>query len=488
MSTLQDILYKTSIQEVRGDLTKEVVDFHFDSRQVQPGSLFVAQRGTQVDGHRFIPKALENGAMAVVCEEIPENANEEVIWVRVKDSSEALGHIAANFYGNPSEELTVVGVTGTNGKTTVATLLWETFTELGHPSGLLSTVVVKIGEDEVPATHTTPDAKQVQQMFRKMLEAGCTHCFMEVSSHALDQGRVAGVHFSAGIFTNITHDHLDYHKTFKAYITAKKRLFDGLPSTAFALTNIDDKNGAVMLQNTAARRVKYGINRMADFKGRVVENTFEGLQLEIGGHEAWFRMIGSFNAYNLLAVYGTAVELGESEEEALLVLSRIEGVNGRFQTLRSSDKRFTAIVDYAHTPDALKNVLQTIRDIQSGGGQLITVVGCGGDRDRDKRPVMAEIASKLSDRVILTSDNPRTEDPREILNEMYAGVPVTAKRKVMQNVDRKEAIVMACQLAQPADIILVAGKGHETYQEIEGVKHPFDDREILLETFKILES
>lgn len=488
MSTLQDILYKASIQEVHGDLTQEVTDFHFDSRQVNPGSLFVAQRGTQVDGHQFIAKAVEMGASAVVCEEIPEDAAQDVIWVRVKDSSEALGHIAANFYGNPSDELVVVGVTGTNGKTTIATLLWETFMELGRPSGLLSTVVVKIGEETIPATHTTPDAKQVQGLFRKMLDAGCSHCFMEVSSHALQQGRVSGVNFSAGIFTNLTHDHLDYHGSFKAYIAAKKRLFDGLPGKAFALTNVDDKNGLVMLQNTSARKLKYGIRRMADYKGRVVENTFEGLLLELGGMETWFRMIGSFNAYNLLAVYGAAVELGEDPEETLLVLSRIEGVNGRFQTLRSQGKRFTAIVDYAHTPDALKNVLETIRDIQSGGGQLITVLGCGGDRDRDKRPVMAEIAANLSDRVILTSDNPRTEDPREILSDMFAGVPVTGKRKVMQNVDRKEAIVMACQLAQPADIILVAGKGHETYQEIQGVKHPFDDREILKETFKTLES
>lgn len=488
MSSLQDILYKAAIQEVRGDLTQEVVDFHFDSRQIGPGCLFVAQRGTQVDGHGFIPMAIEKGALAVVCEDIPENASEAITWVRVKDSSAALGYIASNFYGNPSEKLTVVGVTGTNGKTTIATLLWEVFTELGHPSGLLSTVVVKVGEETIPATHTTPDAKQLQRLFRQMLDSGCTHCFMEVSSHALHQGRVAGVHFAGGIFSNITHDHLDYHGSFKAYIAAKKLLFDGLGSKAFAISNADDKNGKVMLQNTAARKLMYSLKRMAEYKAKIVENTFEGLLLEIEGQETWFRMIGSFNAYNLLAVYATAVELGESPEETLLVLSRIEGVNGRFQTLRSLDKRLTAIVDYAHTPDALKNVLQTIRDIQGGGGQVITVVGCGGDRDRTKRPLMAQIATQFSDKVILTSDNPRSEDPKAILDEMFKGVPISGKRKVMQNIDRREAIVIACQIAQPADIILVAGKGHENYQEILGVKYPFDDREILQETFKTLES
>jgi len=487
MPTLQDILYKAPIEEVRGNLSVEIEDFFFDSRAVTAGTLFIAQRGTQVDGHAFIGKAVEQGAVAVVCEEMPEELAENVTWVKVRNSGLALGHIAANFYGNPSEELSVVGITGTNGKTTTATLLFELFSELGRKSGLISTVLVQIGEDVLPATHTTPDAKAIQSLFRRMADAGCTHVFMEVSSHALHQYRVAGVDFTGAVFTNITHDHLDYHGTFRDYIAAKKMLFDGLPGSAFALTNTDDKNGAVMLQNTSARRLTYAINRMADFKGRLLENTFEGLQLEMDDQQAWFRLIGSFNAYNLLAVYGTAVELGEDKDEILLVLSRIEGVNGRFQTVKSPDQRRTAIVDYAHTPDALKNVLQTIRDIQSGGGRIITVVGCGGDRDKAKRPVMAEIAANLSDQVILTSDNPRTEDPNAILDDMEAGVPITAKRKVLRNADRRAAIQTACQLADEHDIVLVAGKGHETYQEIMGVRHPFDDRDILQETFKTLE-
>lgn len=487
MPTLQDILYKAPIVEVRGDLQTEIEDFFFDSRQVTPGSLFVAQRGTQVDGHAYIGKALELGATAVVCEELPAETPTNVIWIKVRSSSLALGHIAANFYDNPSEEMSVIGITGTNGKTTTATLLFELFSELGRQSGLISTVLVRIGEATLPATHTTPDAKAIQHLFRQMADAGCTHCFMEVSSHALHQHRVAGVKFTGAIFSNITHDHLDYHGTFKEYIAAKKMLFDGLNSAAFALTNVDDRNGSVMLQNTAARRLTYSMNRMADYKGRLLENTFEGLQLEMEEHQAWFRLIGSFNAYNLLAAYATARELGEDPDEILLVLSRIEGVNGRFQTVKSPSQRRVAIVDYAHTPDALKNVLQTIRDIQDGSGRLITVVGCGGDRDKAKRPVMAEIAAELSDRVILTSDNPRSEDPNAILDDMETGIPITAQRKVLRNADRKAAIQTAVQLAETNDIVLVAGKGHETYQEIQGVRYPFDDRDILQETFKTLE-
>ena len=483
MKTLQNILYKVPLQEVRGDLTREVKDFFFDSRQVVADSLFVAVRGTQADGHAYIGKALELGATAVVCEELPENPTEDVIWIRVSDSAVSLAHIAANFYGNPAEALTVVGVTGTNGKTTTATMLHLLFNAMGHPSGLLSTVKIMIGEDEMPATHTTPDAKALHQTFRSMVDAGCTHCFMEVSSHALAQHRVAGIRFSGAVFTNLTHDHLDYHKTFRDYLEAKKMLFDGLSSSGFALTNVDDKNGKVMLQNSAAKHVGYGVKRMTDYKGRIVENTFEGLLLEIGGKEVWFRLIGSFNAYNLLAVYGVAMELGLDQEETLLELSGIEGVSGRFQTVQSKDARKLAIVDYAHTPDALKNVLQTIRDIRSGGGRIITVVGCGGNRDRDKRPVMAEIATDLSDQVILTSDNPRDEEPWKILQDMLAGVPVSGRRKVTILEDRRVAIEEACKMAEMGDIILVAGKGHETYQEIKGVKHPFDDRNILLETF-----
>ncbi len=485
--TLQDILYKAPIEEIRGDLSLEIADFVFDSRQVGPGMLYIARRGVSVDGHSFIPKAIAAGAVAVICEEIPSDAEKDVTWVQVKNSNTALAAIAANFYGNPAGEMQLVGVTGTNGKTTISTLLFNLFSEMGYKCGLISTVVVRIGEQEQAATHTTPDAKSLNQTFRKMADAGCDFCFMEVSSHALVQGRVEGLKFAGAIFTNLTHDHLDYHGTFKAYIQAKKILFDGLPASAFALTNLDDKNGQVMLQNTRARKVGYSLLRATDYKGRIVESTFEGIQMEINGHDAWFRMTGHFNAYNLLAVYGTAMELELDEEECLLALSQIRGVGGRFQTVRSHDLKFTAIVDYAHTPDALRNVLQTIRDVLGGAGKVITVVGCGGERDRAKRPEMAKIATQLSEKVILTSDNPRSEDPVAILDEMYKGVPVTARRKVMQNVDRREAIMVACQLAEINDIILVAGKGHETYQEINGVRYPFDDCEILKETFKTLE-
>jgi UDP-N-acetylmuramoyl-L-alanyl-D-glutamate--2,6-diaminopimelate ligase len=485
--SLHDILYKCPIREVRGNLDTEVLDFFFDSRAIVPGSLFVAQRGSQIDGHQYIGKAIESGAVAVVCEEIPAEASASVVWVKVENASLSLAHIAANFYGNPADELHMVGVTGTNGKTTVATLLYNLFNELGERSGLLGTVAVRIGEEVLPATHTTPDAKQLHGIFRRMVDAGCSHCFMEVSSHALDQQRTAGIKFAGAIFTNITHDHLDYHGTFAEYIKAKKLLFDGLGERAFALVNTDDRNGEVMLQNTRARRLGFALGRMADYKARILENTFEGLQLEIGGQQVWFRLIGSFNAYNLLAVFGAAVELGMEAEDVLLELSKIDGVSGRFQTVRHGNNGVTAIVDYAHTPDALKNVLETIRDIRSGGGKVITVVGCGGNRDRSKRPVMAEIATRLSDQVVLTSDNPRNEEPGTIINEMLAGVPASGRRKVLSIQDRREAIAVACRLAQPQDIILVAGKGHEDYQEIQGVKHPFDDRIVLMETFKTLE-
>lgn len=488
MRTLQDIVYKCPLVEVRGDLQQEVADFHFDSRAVTPGSLFVATRGVHVDGHAYIGAALAKGAVAVVCEEIPVEAAAEVVWIKVADAAKSLAHIAANYYGNPADQLKVVGVTGTNGKTTTATLLYKLFSAMGERSGLLSTVVVMIGENEIPATHTTPDAKQLHGMFRKMVDAGCLYCFMEVSSHALVQQRVAGVRFAGAVFTNITHDHLDYHGTFRNYLEAKKLLFDGLSADAFALVNSDDKNGPVMLQNCKGRRLTYSLERMADYKGRIVENTFEGLLLDINGREAWFRLIGSFNAYNLLAVFGVAKEMGLDEEGFLRELSDIDGVNGRFQTVTSPTRSRTAIVDYAHTPDALKNVLETIRDIRQGSGKIITVVGCGGNRDAAKRPVMAEIATRLSDQVVLTSDNPRDEEPSDILAQMLAGVPVTGRRKVLTVENRKEAIGVACRLAQPQDIILVAGKGHETYQEIKGVKHPFDDRQVLSETFNTLES
>lgn len=488
MITLQDILYKCPLVEVRGDLQTGIVDFHFDSRAVVQGSLFVATRGVNVDGHAFIAASVAKGAVAVVCEEFPAEMAANVIWVKVADAALSLAHIAANFHGNPADQLKIVGITGTNGKTTTATLLHKLFSAMGERSGLLSTVVVMVGEDEMPATHTTPDAKQLHQTFRKMVDAGCQYCFMEVSSHALVQKRVAGIKFAGAVFTNITHDHLDYHGTFRSYLEAKKLLFDELGEGSFGLVNADDKNGLVMLQNCKGRRLSYSLQRMADYKGRIIENTFEGLYMELNGREAWFRLIGSFNAYNLLAVFGVAKEMGLDEDGFLQELSDIDGVNGRFQTITSPQRARTAIVDYAHTPDALKNVLETIRDIRHGGGKIITVVGCGGNRDAAKRPVMAEIATRLSDQVVLTSDNPRDEDPAEILAQMVAGVPVSGRRKVMTVENRKEAIGVACRLAQPQDIILVAGKGHETYQEIKGVKHPFDDRQVLAETFKTLES
>ncbi len=487
MMTLHDILYKCPLVEVRGDLSTQVVDFHFDSRAIVAASLFVAVRGTASDGHTYIGASVAKGAVAVVCEEFPTEMPADVVWIKVADAALSLAHIAANYYDNPADKMKVIGVTGTNGKTTTATLLYKLFTAMGERSGLLSTVVVMIGEHEMPATHTTPDAKQLHFAFKKMVDAGCTYCFMEVSSHALVQKRVAGIKFAGAVFTNLTHDHLDYHGTFKNYLEAKKILFDELGSHAFGLVNADDKNGLVMLQNCKARRLTYSLQRMADYKGRIIENTFEGLFMDLNGREAWFRLIGSFNAYNLLAVYGVAKEMELDEDGLLEELSNIDGVNGRFQTITSAKRSHTAIVDYAHTPDALKNVLETIRDIRQGSGKIITVVGCGGNRDATKRPVMAEIAARLSDQVVLTSDNPRDEEPASILEQMMAGVPVSGRRKVMTVENRKEAIAVACRLAQPDDIILVAGKGHETYQEIKGVKHPFDDRKILAETFNTLE-
>lgn len=488
MSKLQDILYKSPLMEVSGDLGIGIREFDFDSRKIGPGDLFVAMRGTQADGHNYIAKAVAQGAVAVVCEELPEERKEGVTWIKVADSAEALAFIAANYYGNPAEELKIVGVTGTNGKTTTASLLWKLFNALGYKTGLFSTVAVYFGEEAIPATHTTPDAKQLHSIFRQMVDDGCEYCFMEVSSHALVQKRAAGLPFAGAFFTNITHDHLDYHGSFREYINAKKILFDGLSRSAFAITNADDKNGNVMLQNSHAKRKSYGLKKMADYKARIVENTFEGLQLEIDEKEVWFRLIGSFNAYNLLAVYAVACELGMEQEEILLELSRLEGPEGRFQRVQSPDLSLTGIVDYAHTPDALKNVLHTIRDIRSGEGRIITVVGCGGNRDKDKRPVMGQIASELSDLSIFTSDNPRNEEPGAILTEMMAGVGISRRRKVMQVENREEAIKVACNMAQAEDIILVAGKGHETYQEIQGVRHPFDDRVVLLETFKNLRS
>ena len=454
----------------------------FDSREVKPGDLFVAVRGTVVDGHDFIDAAIHHGAAAVVCETMPEATHPGVVYFVTANASRALGLIASTFYGHPSRHLKLIGVTGTNGKTTTATLLYNLFMALGFATGLISTIVNKINGKDHAATHTTPDPVKLNELMARMVDEGCEYCFMEVSSHAADQHRIAGLHFCGGIFTNLTHDHLDYHKTFSAYLQAKKSFFDTLPEDAFALSNKDDRNGMVMQQNTPASKYTYSLQSIADFRCRIIENSFDGLLLNVDGTEAWFRMIGKFNAYNLLAVYATARLLGQEKTPVLEALSRLEPVNGRFNSIRTRTG-VTAIVDYAHTPDALKNVLETIQDIRTGNEQLITVVGAGGNRDTSKRPVMARIAVTLSDRVILTSDNPRFEDPQAILAEMKSGVEAPHTGKVLVIENRLEALKTACALAGHGDIILVAGKGHENYQDIQGVKHHFDDRESLCDIF-----
>src|SRR4051812_26800907 len=484
MAELRDILYTARITSTSGDMNVEIKGVAFDSRKVQPGFLFVAVKGTQSDGHTFIEKSIIAGAVAIVCEALPENIDERVTYVTVKNSAHSLGVISSNFYGNPSRKLKLVGVTGTNGKTTVATLLYKLFGTLGHKSGLLSTVDNRVIDTVIAATHTTPDSIQLNELLVKMLEAGCTHCFMEVSSHAVDQGRVEGLQFTGALFTNITHDHLDYHRTFESYIRAKKGLFDGLSSDAFALVNIDDKRGMVMLQNCKAKKQTYALQKMADFKAKIVTNSIEGLELELDNKNVWFRLIGDFNAYNLLAVYGAAMLLGEDKEDVLLRLSSMTGAVGRFELVQPGSK-FTAIVDYAHTPDALKNVLETISHFRSGTEQVISIFGCGGNRDKTKRPLMAAIACKYSDKVIFTSDNPRDEDPIDIIKEMQKGVGPAEAKKTLVMVDREEAIKTACMMAREKDIILVAGKGHETYQEVKGVKRPFDDREVLARMLKM---
>jgi UDP-N-acetylmuramoyl-L-alanyl-D-glutamate--2,6-diaminopimelate ligase len=459
----------------------------FDSRKAAPGFLFIAVKGTSSDGHAFIQKAVDLGARAVICEVLPKSLADGITYVTVKNSAAALGIVAANFFGNPSERIKLVGVTGTNGKTTVATLLYKLFRAMGIRTGLLSTVENKIEDDVIVATHTTPDPIQLNELLEKMLTAGCTHVFIEVSSHAIDQERIAGLKFAGAIFTNITHDHLDYHQTFEKYITAKKKYFDELTGDSFALVNADDKRGMVMLQNTKATKYTYGLKKMVDFKGKIITNSIEGLELEVGAKHVWFKLIGDFNAYNLLAVYGAAMLLGYESDEILTKLSALDGAVGRFQLVMPGS-RFTAIVDYAHTPDALQNVLETIAQFRTGNEQVITVVGCGGNRDRAKRPVMAAIACRLSDRVVLTSDNPRDEDPMEIIDEMKSGVLPTDVRKTLVVADREEAIKTACMMARDKDIILVAGKGHETYQEIKGVRHPFDDREVVERMLKLFEN
>ncbi|RYY57094.1 MAG: UDP-N-acetylmuramoyl-L-alanyl-D-glutamate--2,6-diaminopimelate ligase [Chitinophagaceae bacterium] len=483
---LRDILYKVPIRSVNGSTETEIIDIQIDSRRVTKGSLFVAVRGAAADGHAFIETAISNGAVAIVGEN-ESGTNSNVVYVQVEHSAHAAGIMAHNFYGQPSESLKLVGVTGTNGKTTVATLLFKLFGALGHKCGLLSTVENRIGDDIIEATHTTPDAVSLNQLLRRMLDEGCGFVFMEVSSHAVRQGRIAGLSFAGGLFTNITHDHLDYHKTFDEYIRVKKMFFDSLPSSAFAISNADDKRGTVMLQNTHAKRHLYSLRTLADFKGKIVENSLGGLVMSINDQEVHFRMIGEFNAYNLLVVYGAATCLGEDKQEVLRCLSMLTGAEGRFDYSVSPKERVIAIVDYAHTPDALLNVLTTIQKLKKGFEQVITVVGCGGDRDKTKRPVMADVACEHSDRVIFTSDNPRSEDPAQIIRDMEEGLPAAARRKYISIVDRREAIKTAISLAGKDDIILIAGKGHEKYQDIKGVKSHFDDKEIVQDMFGLLD-
>lgn len=486
MAKLQDILYKVHLTTVIGKTDVEIKDVQIDSRKISAGSLFVAIRGVQADGHQFISKAIEQGAIAVVCDELPAEKNESVTYLQVKNTNEAVAYIAHNFYGEPSTKLKLVGVTGTNGKTTIATLLFKLFTKLGHKCGLISTVQNQIGDNVIPATHTTPDAVSLNALIRQMVDAGCEYAFMEVSSHAIHQHRTTGLQFAGGLFSNITHDHLDYHKTFDEYIRVKKSFFDNLPSNAFAISNADDKRGTVMLQNTNAKKYYYSLKTMAEFKGKILESGLTGLQMLVNDKEVHFLLIGEFNAYNLLAVYGAAICLGKETNEVLTVLSELTGAEGRFD-YQISKTGIIGIVDYAHTPDALENVLGTIKKLRKGHEQVITVIGCGGDRDKTKRPVMAQSACDLSDKAIFTSDNPRTEDPLQILKDMEEGLNSAAKRKHISLPDRKEAIKTAVNLANSEDIILVAGKGHEKYQEINGTKYPFDDKQVLKEMFELLD-
>jgi UDP-N-acetylmuramoyl-L-alanyl-D-glutamate--2,6-diaminopimelate ligase len=482
---LSDILYKVHITATKGSTAVDVSSVCIDSRKVEKGSLFVAVKGFGVDGHNFIGKAVEQGATVVVCESLPEQlAN--ITYVQTTNSAEAAGIIAHNFYDQPSEKLKLVGVTGTNGKTTIATLLYKLFTCLGYDCGLVSTVENQIAGRVIPATHTTPDAVSLNALLKQMVDSGCTHAFMEVSSHAVHQHRIAGLSFAGALFSNITHDHLDYHKTFDEYIKAKKAFFDGLPSSAFAITNLDDKRGLVMLQNTTAKKLSYSLRTMADFKGKILENTLTGLVMSVNDQEVHFRLIGEFNAYNLLAVYGAAICLGEEKAAVLQCLSATDGAEGRFDYLVSPKERVIGIIDYAHTPDALLNVLATIKKLKTGDERVITVVGCGGDRDKTKRPVMGEVACEHSDKVIFTSDNPRSEDPAQIIADMENGLNTAAKRKYVSIPDRKQAIKTAVDMANTEDIVLIAGKGHEKYQEIKGVKHHFDDKEVLSEMFELL--
>jgi UDP-N-acetylmuramoyl-L-alanyl-D-glutamate--2,6-diaminopimelate ligase len=482
---LKDILYKLAIEAVHGSAEVAVGKIEFDSRKIEKNDVFVAIRGSVSDGHEFIQKAIELGAAAIVCDIFPKNVEKDVVYVQVKDTNKALAFMAANYFGNPSEKLKLVGITGTNGKTTIASLLYQLFKKAGFKVGLISTVKILVDDIEYKATHTTPDSLTINHYLAEMRDAAVDYCFMEVSSHGIHQKRTEALHFVGGVFTNLSHDHLDYHPTFAEYRDVKKSFFDNLSKSAFVLTNVDDKNGAVMLQNTVANKRTYALKTYADYKAQILENQLSGLLLKIEGNEVWVKLIGTFNAYNVLAIYGTAVELGIDSLEALRLLSELESVSGRFQYIVSTTN-ITAIVDYAHTPDALENVLKTTNDIRTKNEQLITVVGCGGNRDKSKRPIMAGIATELSDKVILTSDNPRNEDPDTIIQEMEVGVAAENYKKLLAITDRKQAIKAACQLAQPNDIILIAGKGHETYQEVNGVRQDFDDMKIVKEILEQL--
>ena len=480
---LKELLKDIPVVAVVGSEDIEITGVNIDSRRIKKGHLFVAMKGTQVDGHKFVPKAVELGAKAVLCEDMPEQKAEGVTYVQVESTEDVVGKVATTFHGNPSTKLKLVGVTGTNGKTTIATLLYNMFTKMGHKCGLLSTVCNYIVDEAIPADHTTPDPIELNALLDRMVQAGCEYAFMECSSHAIAQKRIGGLTFTGGIFTNLTRDHLDYHKTFENYRNAKKAFFDSLPKTAFAITNADDKNGMVMVQNTKATVKTYSTRSVADFKARIIECHFEGMYLEMDGHEVGVQFIGKFNVSNLLAVYGAAVMLGKSPEDVLVVMSTLHSVSGRLEPIHSPEG-YTAVVDYAHTPDALENVLNAIHEVLDGKGHVITVCGAGGNRDKGKRPLMAQEAVKQSDKVIITSDNPRFEEPQDIINDMLAGLNAQQMKKVISIVDRREAIRTACMMAQKGDVILIAGKGHENYQEVKGVKHHFDDHEVVKECFK----
>ena len=479
---LNELLKNIKPIQILGDVNTDISGINIDSRKIEPGHLFVAMKGTQVDGHQFIPKALDLGATAILCENLPDVRKDGVTYVQVESTEDAVGKVATLFFGNPTEKLKLVGVTGTNGKTTIATLLYNMFRKLGYKCGLLSTVCNYIEGEAIPTTHTTPDPIELNALLGKMVEAGCQYAFMECSSHAIHQKRIGGLKFAGGIFTNLTRDHMDYHKTVENYRNAKKAFFDGLPKSAFAITNADDKNGMVMVQNCKAQIKTYSTRSMADFRARILECHFEGMYLEIDGREVGVQFIGKFNVSNLLAVYGTAIMLGQKPEDVLVVLSTLKSVSGRLEPIHSPEG-YTAIVDYAHTPDALENVLKAIHEVLNGKGRVITVCGAGGNRDKGKRPLMAQEAVKQSDKVIITSDNPRFEEPQDIINDMLAGLDKQQMKKVVSIVDRKEAIRTACMMAEKGDVILIAGKGHEDYQEIKGVKHHFDDKEVVKEIF-----